>query len=253
MKPLAPCLLAFALAACGTTTPSASAPADAAATDVVTAVDVPAAQDVVTVSDAPVARDAARGDAPFTPTPTLSDAPERMFTEPDMVLDPAKDYRAVLETDAGRIVLDLFETRAPLAVNSFVFLALHHYFDGLAFHRVLEGFVAQGGDPLTAESNRARWGTGGPGYSFDTETFDDLVFDAAGVLGMARAMSRSSNGSQFFITLAPTANLNGQYTVFGRVTEGMDVLPRIARNATQTTPPVTPTRMARVIIEERAR
>lgn len=247
MKHLAPCALACLLAACGATTPTSNPPADASVAD------VPAAPaDAGVVTDIPAAQDVPRGGG-FAPTPFLSDAPERMFTEPDMVLDPAKDYRAVIETDAGRIVLDLYESRTPLAVNSFVFLARHHYFDGLAFHRVLEGFVAQGGDPITATDNRARWGTGGPGYSFDTETFADLVFDGPGVLGMARAMSRSSNGSQFFITLAATANLNGEYTVFGRVTEGLDVLPRIARNATQTTPPMTPTRMTRVFIEERVR
>lgn len=253
MRPLA---LVAALAACSSS-PSPSPSPDAAAGDVVNAADVvnpvdaPAPTDVVNPVDA-----VAPADAPSTTYAEVaprSDAPVRAFTEPEMVLVAGQDYRAVMETDVGRIVLDLYEDRTPLAVNSFVFLALHRYFDGLAFHRVLEGFVAQGGDPLTAMETRTRWGTGGPGYSFDTETFDDLTFDAAGTLGMARSQSRASNGSQFFITLAATSNLNGQYTVFGRVTEGLDVLPRIARNATMTTPPVTPTRMTRVRIEARAR
>lgn len=252
MKPLALVTLALSLGACGASSSGADASVDASVAVDAPTVDAPVT-DVLVASDVPAAQDVPRVEAMFTETALVSDAPERSFSEPDMVLAPDTDYRAVFETDAGRIVLDLFEDRAPLAVNSFVFLALHRYFDGLAFHRVLEGFVAQGGDPLTATDNRARWGTGGPGYSFDTETFDDLLFDAAGTLGMARSSSRSSNGSQFFITLAPTPNLNGMYTVFGRVTEGLDVLPRIARNAAATTPPVTPTRMTRVRIEERPR
>lgn len=255
MKTLAHGLLSLTLVACGGAAASPAPTADASVADAPTVTDVAAVPDVAVDAQAAVdvRAPADVASAAFPPTPFRTMEPVRMFTEPEMVLDPTKDYRAVLETDAGRIVLDLYEDRTPLAVNSFVFLALNHYFDGLAFHRVLEGFVAQGGDPLTATTNRARWGTGGPGYSFDTETFDDLTFNAAGTLGMARSMSRTSNGSQFFITLAATANLNGQYTVFGRVTEGLDVLPRLARNATMTTPPVTPSRMTRVLIEERPR
>ncbi len=218
------------LAACSS---SGSAPADSSLADV-----TDASADVSTA---------------FTATPFVTSAPERAFSEAEMVLAPNRDYRAVIETDVGRIVIDLFEDRTPVTVNSFVFLALHHYFDGLAFHRVIDGFVAQGGDPNTAGDNRATWGRGGPGYAFDTESVDGLGFDAAGVVGMARSTARDSNGSQFFITLAATTSLDGQYTVFGRVTEGLDVLPRIARNATMTTPPATPTRMTRVSIEERAR
>jgi peptidylprolyl isomerase len=242
--------LVLVLAACSSSA-SAPPPTDASITDAVTAADVATAADVITAADRVAVADAPAG--AFTAVALRSDAPERAFTEPEMVLVAGQDYRAVMETDVGRIVLDLYEDRTPLAVNSFVFLALHRYFDGLAFHRVLEGFVAQGGDPLTAMEPRTRWGTGGPGYNFDTETFDDLTFGAAGTLGMARSQSRASNGSQFFITLAATANLNGQYTVFGRVTEGSDVLPRIARNATMTAPPMVPTRMTTVRIESRAR
>lgn len=189
----------------------------------------------------------------YTMVPYVSEMPERSFVEADQVLDMTRDYRAVMETDAGRIVLDLYEDRTPITVNSFVFLALHHFFEGIAFHRVLENFVAQGGDPNTLMDTRTRWGTGGPGYTFDTETVDGLGFDGAGVLGMARAAARNTNGSQFFITLAATPSLNGMYTVFGRVTEGLDVLPRIARNQNSTTPPVTPTRITRVVIESRPR
>lgn len=249
MRSLALCL--GVLASCGGSRATSPTPGP----DAAVAIDLPA---VPTDTPAPPrdVQTAANPDGSggaFEPVPALVDTPERTFTEAGSVLEPGRDYRAVIETDAGRIVLDLFEDQAPLAVNSFVFLARHRFFDGLAFHRVLEGFVAQGGDPLTLGENRGRWGTGGPGYTFDTETSAGLDFDGPGVLGMARSQSRSSNGSQFFITLAATPNLNGQYTVFGRVTEGLAVLPRIARNATQTTPPANPTRMTRVSIEARAR
>ncbi|MBI5515189.1 MAG: peptidylprolyl isomerase [Deltaproteobacteria bacterium] len=189
----------------------------------------------------------------FTLTPYLSEQPVRMFSGAAPATEPGRDYAAVLETDAGRLVLDLTEAETPTTVNSFVFLARNRYFDGIAFHRVLDGFVAQAGDPNTLQDNRARWGTGGPGYGFGLEVVPSLRFDARGVLGMARSSSPNSNGSQFFITLAPTQSLNGMYTVFGRVLEGDAVLDRIARNAGPMTPPATPTRLTRVYIVERAR
>jgi cyclophilin family peptidyl-prolyl cis-trans isomerase len=105
-------------------------------------------------------------------------------------------------------------------VNSFVFLARDGYFDGTTFHRVLEGFMAQGGDPTGT-------GTGGPGYEFVNED-SDLTFDKAGVVAMANA-GRDTNGSQFFITFVPTPQLNGDYTIFGQVISGMDVVNGITR------------------------
>jgi peptidylprolyl isomerase len=200
----------------------------------------------------------------FTLTPFLSTTPNRDFAMAEMAIEDNKDYAAVIEVSTppqgdagagttGRIVLDLTEVQTPITVNSFVFLARNHFYDGILFHRVIEGFVAQGGDPNTLTPNRATWGSGGPGYQFTTESVASLQFDGAGVLGMARAMSRESNGSQFFITLAATTSLNGQYTVFGRVIEGMPVLATIARNATMTTPPVNPSTMTRVYIVERPR
>lgn len=244
-------ILLALLGACSSNTNAPATQPDASTADVtavdVTPVDVSATDGAADVGPA----DATRG--AFTLTPFVTTAPERSFTEAAMVLVPGRDYRAVMETDVGRIVLDLYEDRTPVTVNSFVFLALHHYFDGLAFHRVLDGFVAQGGDPNTATDNRTTWGRGGPGYMFDTESVDGLGFDGPGVLGMARSTARTTNGSQFFITLAATPSLDGQYTVFGRVTEGADLLPRIARNVSTNVPPATPTRMTRVSIEERAR
>jgi peptidylprolyl isomerase len=163
---------------------------------------------------------------------------------PDPVLEVGKDYQAVLVTDAGRIVIDLLEAKAPNTVDSFVFLALHHYFDGIAFHRVIDGFVAQGGDPNTLDPDTSGWGAGGPGYGYGLEIDQALTYDGAGVVGMARTMDPNSNGSQFFITLAAAHNLDGQYTIFGKLTEGAAVLPKIKRGM----PPVSPTRMQRVYI-----
>jgi cyclophilin family peptidyl-prolyl cis-trans isomerase len=183
----------------------------------------------------------------------LSDQPVRTFSGAAPATEPGRDYAAVLVTDAGTIVLDLTEAETPITVNSFVFLARNRYFDGVAFHRVLEGFVAQAGDPNTLQDNRSRWGNGGPGYTFGLELVPTLRFDARGVLGMARAASPTSNGSQFFITLAPTPSLNNMYTVFGRVLDGDTVLDRIARNAGPSAPPATPTRMTQVYIVERPR
>lgn len=234
-----------------------------AAVDVMTAVEDAPAGDAVgdaavtldMAGDAAVAPDAVRDGAggPYTAVPYRSATSVRMFPGVEEILELGRDYRAVVDTDVGRVVLDLFEEQTPLAVNSFVYLSLHHYYEGVAFHRVLEGFVAQAGDPNTLNDNRALWGTGGPGYGFDTEPVEGLGFDGAGVLGMARSTALNSNGSQFFITLAAQPSLTGNYTVFGRVTEGMDVLPMIARNQTMATPPATPTRITRVTIEQRAR
>ena len=140
-----------------------------------------------------------------------------MYTSnPPMTLDPAKSYQATVVTAKGNIVLALYPKSAPLAVNSFVFLARQGYFDHTTFHRVLAGFMAQGGDPTGT-------GGGGPGYQFVNEIDPALKFDSAGVLGMANA-GADTNGSQFFITYAAASWLDGGYTIFGRLTAGMDVL-----------------------------
>jgi cyclophilin family peptidyl-prolyl cis-trans isomerase len=134
---------------------------------------------------------------------------------PPMVIDPAKKYLATLRTGKGDIVIELFADKAPLAVNNFVFLSRNGWYDNVAFHRVLPGFVAQAGDPTGT-------GYGGPGYAFTNEISPDLNFDSAGLVAMANA-GADSNGSQFFITFAPATQLNGDYTIFGRVISGMDV------------------------------
>jgi cyclophilin family peptidyl-prolyl cis-trans isomerase len=147
---------------------------------------------------------------------------------PPMTIDPQKKYFATVKmAKGGEFVVQLFPDKAPLAVNSFVFLAREGYFDGVTFHRVLEGFMAQGGDPTGT-------GFGGPGYEFDNED-SDLTFDKAGVVAMANS-GRDTNGSQFFITFVPTPELNGGYTIFGQVTEGMDVVNGITRRDPQLNP-----------------
>jgi peptidylprolyl isomerase len=194
------------------------------------------------------------GAPPYCPmgttlTPFLSATRMASFTKADMVLANGKDYFAVLETDVGRMVLDLYEKDTPITVNSFVFLTLHHFYDGVAFHRVIDAFMAQGGDPNTVDKPNNTWGTGGPGYTFGLEVNPNLNFDSRGVLGMARSTSPNSNGSQFFVTFTPQTGLNQMYTVFGKLTEGDAVLDMIKRGM----PPgfTDPTRMKEVHVCEK--
>lgn len=135
---------------------------------------------------------------------------------PPIEIDPSRQYFANLETEKGTIVLELLPEDAPLAVNNFVFLARQGWFDNITFHRVIAGFVAQTGDPSGT-------GYGSPGYAFDNEISPDLTYDKAGMVGMANA-GPGSNGSQFFITMAPVEQLNGGFTIFGHVVEGMEVV-----------------------------
>lgn len=142
---------------------------------------------------------------------------QKQFADcPPMSLAADTDYFATIETEKGDITIELYADRAPLAVNNFIFLASEGWYDGVSFHRVIPGFVAQAGDPSGT-------GFGGPGYAFDTETHDSLAFDGPGVVAMANA-GPGSNGSQFFITYAPASQLNCGYTIFGRVIAGMDVV-----------------------------
>jgi cyclophilin family peptidyl-prolyl cis-trans isomerase/protein-disulfide isomerase len=145
-------------------------------------------------------------------------------TCPPFEIDTTAQYIATLHTEKGDITMRLFADRAPLAVNSFVFLARNGWFDGTTFHRVLPGFVAQGGDPSGS-------GHGGPGYYFNSEVYYDLLFDKPGVVAMANS-GPDTNGSQFFITFAPEPQLDGSYTIFGQVTDGMQVVESLTpRNA----------------------
>jgi len=133
---------------------------------------------------------------------------------PPFNIDPLKQYIATIKTEKGDIVIQLFSDKAPLAVNSFVFLAKQGWYDGVSFHRVIPGFAAQAGDPSNT-------GKGNPGYFFNTET-SDLQFDKPGMVGMANS-GPNTNGSQFFITFVPAAHLDGSYTIFGQVISGLEV------------------------------
>jgi cyclophilin family peptidyl-prolyl cis-trans isomerase len=142
----------------------------------------------------------------------MADKPSR----PSGDLDLTKTYGATFKTEKGDFEVELYADRAPLTVENFVNLARAGFYDGTTFHRVIRGFMAQGGDPTGT-------GTGGPGYQFGDEFHPSLRHDAAGVLSMANA-GPGTNGSQFFITFGPTPHLDNKHTVFGRVTEGMDVV-----------------------------
>ena len=139
---------------------------------------------------------------------------------PEKQIDPKKTYSATFKTDVGDIVVQLFAAKAPNTVNNFVFLAREGFYDNTIFHRVIANFMAQGGDPTGR-------GRGGPGYRFADEFSPTLRHDKPGILSMANA-GPNTNGSQFFITHVPTPWLDDKHTVFGQVTEGMDVLLSIA-------------------------
>ncbi len=142
---------------------------------------------------------------------------QKQWTKPpEFKLDLHKKYSAILKTDLGDIEVTLFADKAPNTVNNFVFLAREGYYDNTIFHRVIQDFMAQAGDPTGT-------GRGGPGYSFRDEFGAGLKHDKPGILSMANA-GPNTNGSQFFITHVPTPWLDGKHAIFGEVTNGLDVL-----------------------------
>ncbi|MCH8874403.1 peptidylprolyl isomerase [candidate division KSB1 bacterium] len=153
-----------------------------------------------------------------------------------MSIDDSKQYIATIHTDKGQIVMELDALYAPQHVNNFVFLAKEGFFDGLTFHRYDPGFVIQGGDPLGV-------GTGGPGYRIPAEI--GLLHEKGAVAmarqGDARNPEKKSSGSQFYITLKATPFLDGDYSVFGKVVAGMDVVQQIRRGDV----------MTKVVVEEK--
>lgn len=156
----------------------------------------------------------------------------RQFDAPEEVIDPLRHYAITLVTERGDVELELFAEEAPLTVNSFVFLAQNDWFDGVTFHRVLPGFVAQAGDPSGT-------GFGGPGYVVPDEINPSRAFDTEGLLAMANS-GPNTNGSQFFITLAPAPDLTGRYTIFGRVVSGMDAVRALTPRDPQAEPNAAP-------------
>jgi peptidylprolyl isomerase/peptidyl-prolyl cis-trans isomerase B (cyclophilin B) len=161
---------------------------------------------------------------------------------PAMTLDAEKIYYATFKTEQGDIKVQLYADRTPQTVNNFVFLARDGFYDNTTFHRVLDGFMAQAGDPTGT-------GAGGPGYTFADEFGEGLVFDRPGLLAMANA-GPNTNGSQFFLTFAPTPHLNGRHTIFGEVVEGQDVLDKLTRRDPQQNPTTPGDALYRVVIEE---
>jgi cyclophilin family peptidyl-prolyl cis-trans isomerase len=157
----------------------------------------------------------------YTKLEPLANSRNTEFNKAEQVLEKGKDYRAVIETSKGTMVFDLYQDKTPMTVNNFVFLARNKYYDGIVFHRVLEGFMAQTGDPTGT-------GRGGPGYKFGDETNTNLSHNAKGILSMANA-GPGTNGSQFFILFKPQPHLDGKHTVFGKVIEGDEVLDKITR------------------------
>ena len=138
----------------------------------------------------------------------------------------------ILKTNKGDVTIELFSDKAPKTVENFIKLATEDFYDGTKFHRVISGFMIQGGDPLTKDDEKmSEWGTGGPGYSFEDEIHDANRNDV-GTLAMANS-GPSTNGSQFFINVSANNFLDTKHTVFGRVTEGMEVVTAIENVATE--------------------
>ena len=162
---------------------------------------------------------------------TMPEKPKTYSAPPPMTIDTSKQYTATIETEKGNLVLELFASDVPITVNNFVFLARDGFYDGTTFHRVIPGFVAQGGDPTGT-------GAGTPGYRFDDEITEHT--HVTGALSMANS-GPNTNGCQFFITYAPQPHLDGKHSVFGQLIEGMDVLERLEQGDV----------MIRIAIEER--
>ncbi len=198
-----------------------------------------------------VLKDAQDRPAPPTPAPTAIPEPptdeegnaiKQYDAPPEMVIDPEKEYTAIIKTEKGDIKVELFADKAPKTVNNFVFLAREGFYDGITFHRVLPNFMAQTGDPTGT-------GSGGPGYRFEDEFHPDLRHDEPGILSMANA-GPNTNGSQFFITYAATPHLDDKHAVFGKVTEGMDVLESLTPRDPSENPDFAGDVIETIVIEE---
>lgn len=162
---------------------------------------------------------------------------------PPPVIDVTKSYQATIQTEKGNILIQLYPTEAPITVNNIVFLARQGWYDGITFHRVIKDYIAQSGDPSGS-------GYGGPGYTFVNEITPALKFDKPGRVAMANS-GKDTNGSQFFITFAEAPQLNGGYTIFGQVIDGMSVLQKLTlRNPTDYPPPPPGDRIITITITE---
>ena len=219
-------LLALLLSACAApVAPSGESGDEAAVAEEATATPEPeeeAAADEAVAEEA-AAEPAGDGETAAGPVRDLAPAERNEYYDapPEMSIDPEAYYYATIETEKGDIKLQLFADQAPKTVNNFVYLANEGFYDNTSFHRVIDGFMAQAGDPTGT-------GMGGPGYQFEDEIAPGVGFDRPGLLAMANA-GPGTNGSQFFITFAPTEWLNGGHTIFGEVIEGNEILNEITR------------------------
>ncbi len=167
--------------------------------------------------------------------------PKTYSSPPPMTIDTSKQYTATIETEKGNMVAELFAKDVPVTVNNFVFLAREGFYDGATFHRVIPGFMAQGGDPTGT-------GMGTAGYHFDDE-FTAHKHEA-GALSMANS-GPNTNSAQFFITFTPQHGLDNKHTVFGQLISGMDVLEKLTPRDPSQNPQFAGDKILRIIIEER--
>jgi len=176
-----------------------------------------------------------------TPEQPPAAKPKTYSSPPAMTIDTSKQYTAIIETEKGNMVAELFAKDVTVTVNNFVFLVREGFYDGSTFHRVIPGFMAQGGDPTGT-------GMGNAGYRFDDE-FTEHKHDA-GVLSMANS-GPNTNSAQFFITYTPQHGLDGKHSVFGRLIEGMDVLEKLTPRDPTKNPQFEGDKILRITIEER--
>ncbi|MFQ5997202.1 MAG: peptidylprolyl isomerase [Dehalococcoidales bacterium] len=174
------------------------------------------------------------------PEPAPAAKPKTYASPPPMVIDSNKQYTAIIETEKGNLVLELFAKDVPVTVNNFVFLAREGFYDGSTFHRVIPGFMAQGGDPTGT-------GMGTAGYKFDDEFTAHT--HVTGALSMANS-GPNTNSAQFFIAYTPQHGLDGKHTVFGQLIEGMDVLEKLTPRDPSQNPQFEGDKIIRIIIEE---
>jgi cyclophilin family peptidyl-prolyl cis-trans isomerase len=174
-------------------------------------------------------------------TPRSSSKPKTYSKPPDMIFDTNKQYTATIQTEKGNLVIQLFAKDVPKTVNNFVFLAREGFYNGSTFHRVIPGFMAQGGDPTGT-------GSGGPGYEFADEITQ--YKHVTGSLAMANH-GANTNGSQFFICYADQPHLDGGWTVFGQTVQGMDVLKKLTPRDPTKNPSFSGDKIIKVTVEEK--
>ena len=200
-------------------------------------------------SESPTTATESVGDTPQETPNEVSGAPATT-TEDNTVSDETdKNPVAVIETNVGTIRIELYADLAPITAGNFVKLVKQKFYDGLIFHRVIKGFMIQGGDP-NCVSGQGACGAGGPGWSIPLEIVDTLKHSEAGIVAMARSNDPDSAGSQFYITLAAQSFLDGKYAVFGKVVEGLDIVMAIGSVATNDSDrPLEDVIMERVYLE----